>query len=252
MGVGRGLTDLAAVEDDFAKAEASGLHFSRGLAAANGGCGGVQRRARRSGRRRRRGRDRRHRGGVRGPTVQHRHPRWATDEIDPIREAIRYEAQAVIALGLIVALVVATFVGQAIVRQSRREWSDGPILRAIGVTAREAERRPSCAAPPSACPPPSSPWAPRSRCPRRPGRGRARRRGRPRGGVRRHGAARRRAGGDRRRDRRGADPARSASRAPTARARWRSAHGRGGRRRCPPWPRQASSSRGGAPGRRSR
>ena len=60
------------------------------------------------------------------------------DEIEPTREAIRYEAQAVTALGLLIAAVSIAFIGQSIARQSRREWSDGPILRAIGVTTREA------------------------------------------------------------------------------------------------------------------
>ena len=38
VGVGRGLTDLTAVEEDFAKAEASGLHFSQALAERDRRC----------------------------------------------------------------------------------------------------------------------------------------------------------------------------------------------------------------------
>ena len=137
VGVGRGLTDLTAVEEDFAKAEASGAALQRGTRRANRGCRGLQRRARRGGRRRRRGRDRRHRGGVRGTGRSTRRPRWAPTRPTPSARPSGTRRRRVIALGLIMALVVATFIGQAVVRQSRREWSDGPILRAIGVTGRE-------------------------------------------------------------------------------------------------------------------
>ena len=65
-------------------------------------------------------------------------PSLGDDEIEPTRDAIRYEAQAVTTLGLVVAIVIAAFVAQALARQSRREWSDGPALRAIGVTRRLA------------------------------------------------------------------------------------------------------------------
>ena len=60
------------------------------------------------------------------------------DETEPTREAIRYEAQAALALGGLIGLAATVFVGQAVARQSRREWADGPALRAIGVTRREA------------------------------------------------------------------------------------------------------------------
>lgn len=60
------------------------------------------------------------------------------DEIEPTRDAIRYEAHAAVALGAIVAVLAATFVAQAVARQSRREWSDGPTLRALGVVTRQA------------------------------------------------------------------------------------------------------------------
>ena len=252
VGVGRGLTDLTAVEEDFAKAEASGLHFSEALAARTDDAAGFS--------------------GVLveavdddaaaataaieeafGDRPMNSAPALGADETDPIREAIRYEAQAVIALGLIMALVVATFIGQAVVRQSRREWSDGPILRAIGVTGREggaaALLRGAAIGVPAAVVAVVTAVA---LSPFGPGRCRARRRGRPRGGGRRHGAARRRARGDRRRDRRGVDPARSGVARSCRPPRWRSARGRGGHRRCRPWPPRASSSPGGARGRRSR
>ncbi len=61
-------------------------------------------------------------------------PGLAIDEIEPPRDAIRYEAQATTVLGLVIALLGVAFVGQSVARQSRREWSDGPTLRAVGVT----------------------------------------------------------------------------------------------------------------------
>jgi hypothetical protein len=61
-------------------------------------------------------------------------PALGDDEIAPSRDSIRYEAQALSALGAVVGLVVALFVAQLVARQSRREWDDGPVLRAIGVT----------------------------------------------------------------------------------------------------------------------
>ncbi len=65
-------------------------------------------------------------------------PALGEDETDPTRDAISYEAQATTSLGLVVAIVATAFVAQLLVRQSRREWSDGPVLRAIGVTRRDA------------------------------------------------------------------------------------------------------------------
>lgn len=59
------------------------------------------------------------------------------DEQEPIREAIRYEAQGVLALGILGGLAAAVFAAQAIARQSRREWSDQALLRAIGFTSRQ-------------------------------------------------------------------------------------------------------------------
>ncbi|MFL6206535.1 MAG: FtsX-like permease family protein, partial [Acidimicrobiales bacterium] len=65
-------------------------------------------------------------------------PSLGDDEVEPTRDAIRYEAQALTTLGIVVAIVIAAFVAQALARQSRREWSDGPALRAVGVTRRLA------------------------------------------------------------------------------------------------------------------
>lgn len=59
------------------------------------------------------------------------------DELAPIREAIEYEARAAMAFAAIAAIAVAVFVGQAVSRQSRREWADGPTLRALGMSNRD-------------------------------------------------------------------------------------------------------------------
>ncbi|MGI9031227.1 MAG: FtsX-like permease family protein, partial [Ilumatobacteraceae bacterium] len=60
------------------------------------------------------------------------------DERDPIVDAIRYEAGGTMVFGAITALADAAFAGQAVSRQSRREWADGPTLRAIGMSDRDA------------------------------------------------------------------------------------------------------------------
>ncbi len=62
------------------------------------------------------------------------------DELDPIRDAIRYESYGVILLGALAALAVAAFTGQAIARQTRNEWVDLPTLRALGVTTVQARQ----------------------------------------------------------------------------------------------------------------
>lgn len=62
-------------------------------------------------------------------------PAVGDDQQEPIREAIRYEAQGVLALGILGGLAAAVFLAQAIARQSRREWSDQALLRAIGFTS---------------------------------------------------------------------------------------------------------------------
>jgi len=59
------------------------------------------------------------------------------DDIEPIREAIRYEARGATAFGAIAALAAAVFVGQAVARQSRREWADLGTLRALGMSSRD-------------------------------------------------------------------------------------------------------------------
>jgi ABC-type lipoprotein release transport system permease subunit len=59
------------------------------------------------------------------------------DEIEPIREAIDYEARAALAFAAIASIAAAVFVGQAVARQSRREWSDISTLHALGMAPRE-------------------------------------------------------------------------------------------------------------------
>ena len=58
----------------------------------------------------------------------------AIAEIGPVRDAITYEARAAVAFGAIAALAAAVFVGQAVARQSRREWTDMSTLRALGMS----------------------------------------------------------------------------------------------------------------------
>ena len=65
-------------------------------------------------------------------------PYLAADEQEPIAEAIRYEAGGTMLFGAITALAAVVFAGQAVSRQSRREWADGPTLRALGMSDRDA------------------------------------------------------------------------------------------------------------------
>ncbi|MGH9269884.1 MAG: FtsX-like permease family protein, partial [Ilumatobacteraceae bacterium] len=60
------------------------------------------------------------------------------DDRDPIVEAISYEAGGTVLFGVITAVAAVVFVGQAISRQSRREWRDAPTLRALGMSNRDA------------------------------------------------------------------------------------------------------------------
>jgi ABC-type lipoprotein release transport system permease subunit len=60
------------------------------------------------------------------------------NEFRPVIEAIDYEAGAAFAFAALTALAGAVFAGQAVARQSRREWSDLSILRAIGFSRRQA------------------------------------------------------------------------------------------------------------------
>ena len=224
MGVGRGLTDLVAAEEEFAKAEASALQLQRGLGRADGRRDRVQRHARRS-RRRRRGRgDRRHRGGVPRPTHQHA-PALGADETDPIQEAIRYEAQAVIILGLIMAVVVADLhrPGRRPTEPSRVERRADPAgHRDHGSRGRGGGRRPRAL--PSGCPPPpfAAITAVRALAPRT-DRRRARRGGRPRRGRGCHRADPGRPRGARRHRRGRVGPARPPPRRFSRRRRRRSA-----------------------------
>lgn len=65
-------------------------------------------------------------------------PALETDDLDPISEAIRYEARGVLAFATVAGVAAIAFAGQAVARQSRREWADGDSLRAIGMSDREA------------------------------------------------------------------------------------------------------------------
>jgi ABC-type lipoprotein release transport system permease subunit len=65
-------------------------------------------------------------------------PSVGADQLQPVEEAIDYEAGAVFAFAALTALAGAIFAGQAVARQSRREWSDLPTLRAIGLSNRQA------------------------------------------------------------------------------------------------------------------
>jgi len=65
-------------------------------------------------------------------------PAMETDDLDPISEAIRYEARGVLAFAAVAGVAAIAFAGQAVARQSRREWADGDSLRAIGMSDREA------------------------------------------------------------------------------------------------------------------
>ncbi len=65
-------------------------------------------------------------------------PATGADEIEPVREAIGYEANGAMAAGVLAGLATAVFTAQAVARQARREWRDLPVLRSMGVTARQA------------------------------------------------------------------------------------------------------------------
>jgi hypothetical protein len=70
-------------------------------------------------------------------------PADGADDIDPIREAISYEARGALALAALAGLAVAVFGGQAVARQSRKEWSDRTALDALGLSNRQATA-PAC------------------------------------------------------------------------------------------------------------
>ena len=65
-------------------------------------------------------------------------PNFDVEEKTPIIDAVGYEASGTILFGAVTALAAAVFAGQAVSRQSRREWSDGRILRALGMSNRDA------------------------------------------------------------------------------------------------------------------
>ncbi len=60
------------------------------------------------------------------------------DDRDPIVDAITYEAGGTVLFGAITSVAAIVFVGQAVSRQSRREWRDASTLRALGMADRDA------------------------------------------------------------------------------------------------------------------
>ncbi len=60
------------------------------------------------------------------------------DQLEPLREAIRYEAGGVLVFAGLAGLAAIVFTGQAVARQSRREWLDRSALRALGLSNRQA------------------------------------------------------------------------------------------------------------------
>ncbi len=65
-------------------------------------------------------------------------PWFGPDDLAPVREAIDYEANAALAFSALAGLATAVFVGQAVARQSRREWADLGVLHALGLSRRQA------------------------------------------------------------------------------------------------------------------
>ena len=64
-------------------------------------------------------------------------PAVAPDELGPISEAIDYEAAGVLVFAGLAGLAAVVFAGQAVARQSRREWADVSALRALGLSGRQ-------------------------------------------------------------------------------------------------------------------
>ena len=65
-------------------------------------------------------------------------PHVGAEETDPIADTIGYEVAGTTLFGVITALAAIVFAGQAVSRQSRREWFDGPTLRALGMSNQDA------------------------------------------------------------------------------------------------------------------
>ena len=137
VGLGRSLMDLAAAQGGFGSGEADVVYGGPGLAATTADAGeftGVLVEAT--------GDDRAAATtaieAAIAPQIFNSAPAIGVDEIEPTRDAIRYEAQATTIVGLVVAVLAIALVAQAVARQSRQEWSDGPILRAVGVTTPQA------------------------------------------------------------------------------------------------------------------
>jgi ABC-type lipoprotein release transport system permease subunit len=62
---------------------------------------------------------------------------YSADDFLPLEDAYAYEARAALAVAIVSALAGLIFVGQALARQVRREWSDLPALRALGMSRRQ-------------------------------------------------------------------------------------------------------------------
>ena len=60
---------------------------------------------------------------------------FAADDFVPIDDAYRYESRAAAAFAVVTALAGLVFVGQAMSRQVRKEWSDLRALRALGMSS---------------------------------------------------------------------------------------------------------------------
>lgn len=130
VGVVRGLLDLAAGADVIGEAE---VIAGPGLAPVIGGTGrfgGIVIRARDGD------------GEAAAAAIDRAFPgrllnvssAVGTDELEPIREAISYEARGALAFGAVTALAATMFVGQAVARQSRREWAELDTLRVLGIS----------------------------------------------------------------------------------------------------------------------
>jgi ABC-type lipoprotein release transport system permease subunit len=65
-------------------------------------------------------------------------PTYGPDDLEPVEEAIEYEAGAALAFAALAALAGAVFAGQAVARQSRREWADLAVLDALGMSRRQS------------------------------------------------------------------------------------------------------------------
>ncbi len=65
-------------------------------------------------------------------------PTYGPDDLEPVEEAIGYEAGAAVAFAVLAGVAGAVFAGQAVARQSRREWADLAVLDALGMSRRQS------------------------------------------------------------------------------------------------------------------